>query len=259
MATMELTNEQKQHLYQHGYVQVRGVVPQVMVEEALKAINHSLGEGMPPEKMTTFRAQSYCPELVHTPVIADLFNKTPALALAESAIGAGRFKRPTGGQIALRFPSFQDPPRPPRPHIDGMYSPTNGVQEGTIQNFTALGCILLSELNRDFAGNFTVWPGTHHAFETYFREQGPQALLNGMPPVEMPAPLQIHGKPGDFVLAHYLLGHAAAINVSPYVRYAIFFRITHLEHGDYKWETMTDAWRQWEGMGEIVAANRGAQ
>jgi hypothetical protein len=256
---MQLTTVQKNHLYAHGYVHVPGIVPQGMVDEALKAINHSLGEGIPEEKIHKFRSQSYCPELVHTPVIADLFNMTPAIALAESAIGAARFNRPTGGQIALRFPGTQDPPPPPRPHIDGMYSPTNGVPEGTIQNFTALGCVLLSELNRDFAGNFTVWPGTHHTFEAYFREHTPQSLLNGMPPVEMPPPVQIQGKPGDFVLVHYLLGHAAAINVSPHVRYAIFFRLTHVEHAERKWETMTDAWLEWEGMGDIVTANRGPE
>jgi hypothetical protein len=256
---MQLSHIEKQHLYQHGYVRVAGVVPRVMVDEALKAINHALGEGMPPEKMPTFRAQSYCPELVHTPVIAGLFNQTPARELAESAIGAGRFKLPTGGQIALRFPNMIDPPRPPKPHIDGMYSPTNGVPEGTIQNFTALACVLLSELNRDYAGNFTVWPGTHHTFESYFREHTPQSLLNGMPSAPMPEPVQIQGKPGDFMLVHYLLGHAAAINVSPHVRYAIFFRLTHVDHAERRWESMTDAWLEWEGMQEIVADNRGQQ
>ena len=46
-------------------------------------------------------------------------------------------------------------------------------------------------------------------------------------------------------------------NVSPHVRYAIIFRLTHVEHSERKWESMTNAWTQWEGMREIVAAQRG--
>jgi hypothetical protein len=67
-----------------------------------------------------------------------------------------------GGQIALRFPSLQDPPKEPRPHIDGMYSPTNGVKKGTINSFTGLVGVLLSDLPDENRGNFTVWTGTHN-------------------------------------------------------------------------------------------------
>src|SRR5690242_11100550 len=147
---IQLTHAQKEELYEQGYVKIPGVVPQVMVGSALKAINHSLGQGIPVEEITRFRAQSYCPELQKTPVITDLFNRTPALEMAESAIGVGCIKPVGGGQIALRFPGMQDPPRRPSPHIDGMYSPTNGVQEGTIQNFTALACVYLSEVTQDY-------------------------------------------------------------------------------------------------------------
>ncbi len=74
-----------------------------------------------------------------------------------------------------------------------MYSPTNGVKEGTIGNFTALVGVFLSDLPEPFAGNFTVWPGSHRLYETYFREQGPQALLKGMPKVDLPEPEQFTG------------------------------------------------------------------
>ena len=53
---MELTYAQKEQIYEQGFVKVAGVVPRVMVEAALRAINHSIGQGMHPDEMTKFRA-----------------------------------------------------------------------------------------------------------------------------------------------------------------------------------------------------------
>lgn len=256
---MELSYRQKQALFEQGYVHLPGVVPRVMVDAAMRAINHSVGEGMDREGIVRMRAQTYCRELTKTPPITGLFNATPALSLVESAIGAGKIKPVGGGQIALRFPTMQDPPPPARPHLDGMHSPTNGVPEGTIQNFTALLGVLLSDLPQTHAGNFTVWPGTHHLYELYFREHTPQSLLDGMPPVSLPEPVQITGRAGDVVLCHYQIAHGVTPNVSPHVRYAVFFRLTHVDHESQKWESMTDIWREWEGMQGFLAERREAQ
>lgn len=251
---MQLTYEQKRSIYEKGFVQVSGVIPPVMIDRAVRAINHSLGEGIDPAQVQTFRSRSFCPELQREPVITDLLNKTPALALAESAIGAGRTKPATAGQIALRFPTLQDPPPPPQPHLDGMYSPHNGVPKGQILNFTMLLGVALSEVSLPYAGNLTVWPGSHHLYERYFRERGPDALLEGMPKVDLPEPVQILAKPGDVILAHYELAHGVASNVSAYPRYAIYFRLHHVDHDRQKKETMTNIWLEWEGMAEVIAA-----
>jgi len=251
---MELTHLEKQALFEQGFVKIPGVVPRVMVNAALRAINHSLGQGIDPGRLPIFRSQSYCPELQSAPVITDLLHKTPAWTLAESAVGEGKLQPVNGGQIALRFPGTQDPPPNPGGHLDGMYTPTNGVPEGTIQNFTLLLGVLLSDLTAPHSGNFTVWPGTHHLFERYFREHGPQSLLNGMPKVPLPPPEQLQGEAGDVVLCHYQLPHGAAANVSPHVRYAVFFRLMHVDHEAHRWDVMTNLWLQWEGMRNVVAA-----
>jgi hypothetical protein len=249
---MQLSSEQKREIVEKGYVKVPGVVPRVMVEAALRAINHSVGQGMNVEQMGTFRAQSFCPEVKNTPVMSDLLERTPAWALAESAIGAGKIRPVRGAQIALRFPTLQDPPGPIGCHLDGMHSPTNGVPKGTIQNFTMLLAVLLSDLPGPFAGNFTAWPGSHHLFERYFREHGPQSLLAGMPKVDLPIPEQITGHAGDVVFCHYQVAHGVSPNVSPHVRYAVFLRLSHVDHEAQKWECMTDLWREWEGLAGIV-------
>ena len=245
---MQLSHAQKQEFYQHGYVKVPGVVPQMMVDAAVRAINASLGEGIDPTQVPIYRSRSFCPELQREPVITDLVNKTPALPLAESLIGSGKIKPVGAGQIALRFPTLQDPPGPPRPHLDGMHAPNNGVPAGTIRNFTMLLGVALSDVTTTFAGNLAVWPGTHHLYEEYFREHGPLALLNGMPPIDIPKPVQVMAKAGDIIMAHYQLAHGVTPNVSPHPRYAIYFRLHHVDHDAVGLDAMTDIWREWEGM-----------
>jgi Phytanoyl-CoA dioxygenase (PhyH) len=250
----ELSPAQKQSLVQDGYVVLPGAVPRALVDDALRAINASLGaRGIDPERLPTFRAQSYCPELQSEPVITDLVNRSSAWSYAESAIGAGNIDGPVrGGQIALRFPSLE-PPRPAHPHLDGMYTPTNGVPKGTIRTFTALVGVVLSEVSGPDMGNLWVWPGTHRQYERYFRERGAQALLEGMPSVPLPEPRQIMGQPGDVVLCHYQLGHGIGLNSSPQIRYAIYFRLKHVEHDANPWECMTDIWREWSGLRDILS------
>lgn len=249
---MDLTHEQKKTLYEEGAVHLPGVVPTEVVERALRAINASLGgEGIDPARLTTFRSQSYCPEITKSPAIAGLLHDSPLWSLAESAIGPGAIKPVNAGQIALRFPT-NEAPRDPQPHIDGMYTPTNGVPKGTIGNFTALIGVFLSDIPHDYMGNFTIWPGTHRLYEDYFRAHGPQALLEGMPQVDLPQSRQVTGRAGDAMLCHYQLGHGIAGNGSPYIRYAVFFRLSYVDHDALHWECMTDIWREWGGMQEIA-------
>jgi ectoine hydroxylase-related dioxygenase (phytanoyl-CoA dioxygenase family) len=139
-----------------------------------------------------------------------------------------------------------------------MYTSTNGVKEGTIANFTMLVGVYLSDVLTDFAGNLSVWPGSHHIFEKHFRENGPQSLFNGMPKVELPPGHQVKARAGDAVLCHYQLGHGVTPNVSPYVRYGIFFRLKHREHDANSMEVMTDIWKHWPGVHELLERDREA-
>ncbi|MGW0228846.1 phytanoyl-CoA dioxygenase family protein [Actinopolymorpha singaporensis] len=252
---MRLTTAHKQALYGDGFVRLPGIVPSGLVNAALRAINGSLGsEGIHPDELVTFRSRSYCPELQTSQAITDLLHRSPLWEVAESAIGEGAIAPVNAGQIALRFPT-PGTPHDPHAHIDGMYSPHNGVPKGTIANFTALVGVFLSDVPTSYAGNFTVWPGSHRQYEGYFREHGPDSLLNGMPDVKVAEPEQVTARAGDAVLAHYQLGHGIAGNASPHIRYAIFFRLSHVDHQSVRWECMTDIWREWAGMRDVVAVN----
>lgn len=241
-----LSNLQRNHLFEHGFVHVPAVVPRMMVDQALFAINHSLGEGIEPAQIQIYRSRSYCPEVQNNPVITDLLNKTPALDLATNLIG--EIEPISHVQIALRFPTPGGIPRVQSPHLDGMYTPTNGVPKGKINSFSMLLGVMLSDVPHEFMGNLSVWPGTHHLYEQYFREHGPESLLDGMPPIDLPQPVQMLGKAGDIVLCHYQLAHAIAQNASPHIRYAIYFRLLSVGHAARWKEAMTDIWIEWPGM-----------
>ena len=204
-----LSVAQRAALRRDGYVVLPGAVPRPLVERALLAINHSLGRGLDPRKVEEYRARSFCPELQRDGAITDLAGGGAVFAAAESLLGAGRVRRPRTGQIALSFPAAGTPQRA-HPHLDGMYTPTNGVPRGEILSFTMLAGVMLSDVTAPSSGNLVVWPGSHQLFEDYFRRRGPRSLLEGMPDVPLGDPVPVTGVAGDAVLCHYQLAHAAA-------------------------------------------------
>lgn len=249
-----LTRDQKQHLIDHGHLQVPQAIPRDLVDRARKAINAHIGEhGIPPEQLPIFRAQSYCPELKPSPEIQDLFHASAVHNMVESLLGEGNVRSVGSGQIALRFPNLKAQ-RGDKigGHIDGIPTPTNGVKPGTLAHFTMLCGVLLSDLPDEYSGNFTVFPGSHHRYAKWFEGHEPIELAGGMPPVDMGTPKQITGKAGDVVFAHYLLGHGIAPNASPNIRYAVFFRVFNTRHtwNVYRPEAVKDLWLDWDGLHE---------
>lgn len=244
---MKLNGEQKEALLSDGYATVPGVVPAAPLAAALRAINHSLGQGLPPADLPVFRSRSFCPELQRAPVILDLLRATPAWLLAVSLLGEGCVEAVRSGQIALSFPQTE-PPEAPYPHLDGLHTPTNGVPAGEVRTFTLLVGVILSDVTGPGAGNLTVWPGSHRRYESYFRENGPKSLLGGMPPIALPDPVEVTGSVGDVILCHYQLAHAVGANTSPHVRYAVYFRLKSRGHDGRRWECLTDLWKEWPGL-----------
>jgi Phytanoyl-CoA dioxygenase (PhyH) len=86
-----------------------------------------------------------------------------------------------------------------------------------------------------------------------FREKGPAALADGIDMMELPTgPVQITGQAGDAVITHHQIIHAAAPNCSPDIRYAAIFRGRHKDVEANGTEAMTDIWREWPGIREVI-------
>jgi ectoine hydroxylase-related dioxygenase (phytanoyl-CoA dioxygenase family) len=66
-----------------------------------------------------------------------------------------------------------------------------------------------------------------------------------MPTQEIGKPVQLMCGVGDVVLAHYQLGHNAAVNTSDFDRIAIFFRVWLRSVELDRWRYLTNIWDGW--------------
>ena len=240
-----LTREQIDGLRERGFVVLPAAVPEARREAALRAINASLGRGLRPEDVPRFRAQSFCPELQRSAAVLDLFRGTRTADAAAALVAPGELEPVTTGQIALSFPVETPGPNRSHPHIDGLYTPDNGVPRESVLSFTMLAGVVLGAAETAGGGHLVVWPGSHLALERHFRARGPKSLLEGMPDVELGQPEEVVLRAGDAILCHYQLAHAAGGNASADVRYAVYFRLKRKGHDGQKWDCLTDVWREW--------------
>ena len=249
---LSLAHSQKMSLVTDGYAIIPGAVAPIQIDATLKAINHWLGKGMPPEKVNEYWKLSFCPELRDQPLITDLMNHGCVHELTESVIGVGKVGPVPEGQIALRFPTFSDDKADSPGHIDGMYPPSPANPDGVLNNFTAVVGIQLSDMSRPGMGNLSVWPGSHRKAAAHLRDAGPQSLYMGIPKIDYGEPIQITANAGDMIIMHYLLVHGVTHNHAPHTRYALYYRPKHENHDRESKESMTDLWRHWEGLAEEV-------
>lgn len=232
-------------LRQDGWAFFPRAVSCELVAAAADAIQADLARNYDPGRQMEYDHISYCPDLRDKAPIAELLTHSSARAVLDTALGWNAIAHDRG-QIAIRKPRNVDKASPPEPHIDGIPSGRNGLEPGSeISNFTALVGVFLTRLDTEFAGNFTVWPGSHRRLEAYFRERGRDAMGEGMPRIELGAPVQLYADPGDMVVCHYQLAHTAAVNVSPYDRIAVYFRVWLKGIETWRWELLTNIWDGW--------------
>lgn len=244
------TPEIQRDFRREGYVHFKQLLPPDLIASARQAILDDVQKHFDPARLLEYNNRSWCPELRGSEKIKRLFANRAVQAVTDQALGRKRYGWDTG-QIAIRQAHSANQPSAPVAHIDGIPTPHNGLAGGDIQNFTALLGVFLTEVKSEYAGNFTVWPGSHLILEQYFREQGPAAVRQGMPAVPIGNPVQLLSKPGDVVLCHYELAHTAAVNTSDQDRIAIFFRLWFNdtrgpEQADRRWHNLTDIWHGWQ-------------
>ena len=235
----------REHLRTHGYAQFAGLTPAPLVRAASAAIERDLATNYKPERQLEYDHQSYCPALRGTAPITALIECRPVRDILDEALGLADIEW-DGGQIAIRRARNHPEPAPPWPHLDGFASGANGLEAGKIYSLTALIGVFLTPVARDYAGNFTVWPGSHHVYERYFRARGRRAMSEPMPTPEIGQPVQLTCGGGDVVLAHYELAHTAAVNTADRDRIAIYFRLWLRGLEKDRWHYLTNIWAGWK-------------
>jgi Phytanoyl-CoA dioxygenase (PhyH) len=235
----------QEQLRTQGYARFPQLTPEPLIKGALDAIEIDLSTNYDPARKTEYDNQSYCPDLKGTPPIMNLISQSPVYNILDEIFEIDNIDW-DGGQIAIRRAHNHPEPVPPTPHIDGFASGVNGLDEGKIYNHTVLVGVFLTPVRTEFAGNFTVWPGSHYVYENYFRERGPLAMREPAPQPEIGEPVQLMCDVGDVVLAHYQLGHSAAVNTVDHDRIAIYFRVWLRKMESNRWHYLTNIWDGWK-------------
>ena len=248
MAAAAWTND----FVQNGYAHFTGLVDEATLAAARARIDDDLAANYDAARKAEYDARSFCPDILGSREIVDLFRHPAVQQRVSTLLDAKEMRFGGQGQVALRRAHNTEAQQPPYPHIDGIPYPMNGVVGDEISPFSMLVGVFLSEVRTEFAGNFTVWPGSHLVLEHYFRERGPQATREGMPSAPIGEPKQLLCSPGDVVLCHYQLAHAAAVNTSDNDRYAVFFRLwprdldsTQPGYREAAWLHLTHIWTGW--------------
>ena len=251
-----LSDTQKQEFVREGYLRLPDAIPRPLVDEALRAVNHSIGHvGKTGEDLARNRSAFFCAELLQADVILDLYRKSPVTALAESLLGTGNVLDMVS---AKPYPRFPDAPGTVSPrlggHIDGVGNGTNGQPKGKYRRgFTMFAVIYLDDVPEAESGNFTVWPRSHVTFAEYFREHGHTVLANGTPRLTMPTePVMVTGQAGDLILAHHQIYHAGGYNLSPRVRHAAIARLKHRDCDAIGYDAYVNIWQEWSGLQDFV-------
>jgi hypothetical protein len=248
MVAVMLDREQVRTFARRGFVVVPQVVPQELLAQASRAIDELLGREPPPRQVRGHHF--YFLPATRAPALRALLTKSPAFALAESLTGPGTLEVPQQVQVALNYPPFHH--RPGGHHLDGASPPG---PDGRPETFTLLAGVLLTDQSSDDMGNLWVWPGTHLTHQGFFREHGPDALVacGGYPPIPLPTPERVHGRAGDLLLAHYLLGHNIGGNTSDTVRRAVYFRLKRVGHAARWRQFLQDAWLDYDAVRDVPA------
>jgi len=254
---MKLTTEQIREFYERGYVKVSGAVSKALVDATRQAFNHSIGTlGLSGEDMANHKAAGFCRGLNNSPVVTDMYNNSPVISLIESLLGEDNLKAPVkGANPALRFPTYvgEEPPEPTG-HIDGMGNGKNGKPIGAYRRaFTCFAIIYLADVPEPYSGNFTVWPGSHHVYQDFFKREGIEILADGQPRIPQPEdPVMITGEAGDLIIAHHQVYHCAAPNASPNIRYATIARLHHVDFDKNGNDCYTSIWREYPCVREVM-------
>jgi len=274
VAAKAIDSKAIEKLKKDGFIHLPGIVEKETVNNALREINRLMGassEGGADKFKAKFSPNS--------PPITNLFNNSAIPLIVQRLIGMQKAPSQGAGQIALRFPgdfcaNGQTHITPDQYegvrkgwHIDG--APSNFLPKvtdhwGEVHNFDALCGVLLSTVDEKMSGELCCYPGSHYELAEHFEKKGfdeirkTGKLPNGKDTdsVLKSKPVHCLGKPGDVFIANYMTAHFIAPNVSPNIRYAIYFRVrgpsfTSKKHHP---EPMLKPWIHWKGM---VGSNAG--
>jgi ectoine hydroxylase-related dioxygenase (phytanoyl-CoA dioxygenase family) len=248
-----LSNEDFEHFATHGYLVVSDVVSDELLAAADAEVGEYIGRHQPHDgegDASTPGQHGWFPPCRRLPRCDDVLRLSPALQIAQELCAPNMLDHAFDHiQIATTVPDWHHIPG--GPHIDG-HRP--GLDPPA--SFTMLAGVFLTDQHATQTGNLWVWPGSHIGHQALFRERGPKVLSENSghatmlePPADFGAPVEVRGRRGDLLLAHFLLGHNKGGNTADHVRRTIYYRLAVPGHGD-RWEqTFLNLWTEYQRFG----------
>ena len=246
-----LSPEQKAYFKENGCLVIRNALTPEQVHAAQDTVWASIdADRNTPE--TWVEAGPRCPVSGNDPAIYATVHETPLFAMMEEMVGHGQL-RPSSAGPAFVYPSKdKDWSLPTRGHLDGYYTPTNGVAEGTVGYMTINVTIYVEDIDAK-GGCFTYWPGSHKVAHEYFTTHSLLSVQGGVSSDvfaegTFPEGQQFVGKAGDAIFWHGQLFHTGSKNVNRNIRMALIGRFSRKDSNDICFETNDDQWATWEGI-----------
>ena len=246
-----LTLEDKSFFKENGYLIKRGVLSDAQVQAARDALWDGIEvDRNKPETWVQSGPRVPCPG--SHPAIRATVQESPVFSMMEEMVGVGQLNGGGPGPH-LVFPSGDDEwTGAKHGHLDGYYTPTNGVPEGTVGYMTINVTIYVEHIEHR-GGCFTVFPGTHRMAHEYFKTHSLLSVQGGSSnriwsDEEMPSALEFEGAPGDVCFWHGQMVHTGSKNVNRNIRMALIGRFSRKDSNDIRFETPDDMWADWEGL-----------
>ena len=251
---MQLTDDDLRRFASDGHLIIRDVVSAALLALADAEID-ALIENIPPDQGDLGPGPNmWFPAEARLSRCDDVLRRSTALVIADELVAPNHLDhRFDHIQVAITIPPFEHIPG--GPHIDG-----HAPGQDPPASFTILAGVLLTDQTTHQSGNLWVWPGSHLAHSRLFHERGSKvlhetgghsALLN--PPLQLGSPVEITGRRGDLLLAHFLLGHNKGGNLSSRVRRTIYYRLAVAGHPG-RWEsTFLDPWTEYPPVRRVLS------
>lgn len=243
-----LTDPEKAFFKENGYL----IRTDLLTAEQVDAARDALWEGIEadrddPDTWVNAGPRSPCPG--SHPAIRATVMETPVFDIAEELVGKDKLN-PGGPGPALVYPSGDDQwTKPTQGHLDGYYTPTNGVAEGTVGLFH-VGTTIYVEDIEPHGGCFTIWPGTHRQAADYFRDHSLLSIQGGSSKdvFDLPEPVEVSGAAGTVCFWHGQLIHSGTKNCARNIRMALIARLSRKDLNDIRFESPDDMWQYYEGI-----------
>lgn len=275
---MALSEGQKQEFKRNGFVTIRNAVDPVLCQRAREVV----WEGLPvdrddPESWKGRNQGSDIPDIASTEPFEELARV--AFPYAESLVGEGELAAPAqppvevchhaGATVGPDHEGMLSPhisyPRDDEDrswveretenqgaHVDG-YAPDDRFGEDINYMPLTIGVAVYFDSVKPGGGGFTVWPGSHIALGKYFETHTYEEYIadqDVLTELDLGPPFEISGEPGDMVLWHHNLVHAAGPNLGDRIRMASIGRFLI----DDPLEKMGDEFMSaGEGLGDLWA------